>query len=96
MKAKLQEGETGGFILLPPAPDKCQACATAHDPSLPHNQQSLHYQYWFYGREGRWPTWDDAMAHCTPEMKVKTLRALDEILRKQPAGDGHNQRKTHT
>lgn len=52
------------MYLLPPAPDKCQACAVAHDPDEPHNQQSLFYQYWFYGQHGRWPTWADAMAHC--------------------------------
>lgn len=63
------------MTLLPPAPHLCQACAVKHDPGQPHNQQSFHYQYWFRlqeakaGREERWPTWSDAMAHCTPEVQ---------------------------
>lgn len=59
----------GGGILLPPAKDVCQSCAVKHAPERPHNQQSLYWQYWFRGEHGRWPTWKDAMAHCTPEMQ---------------------------
>jgi hypothetical protein len=47
----------------------CPMCATKHKPEMPHNQQSLAYQYKFYDENGRWPTWEDAMAHCTDEMK---------------------------
>lgn len=57
--------------LLPPHPSKCQCCAVAHLPDQPHNAQSLHYQYWFYGQNGRWPTWADAMAHCPEEIQQK-------------------------
>jgi hypothetical protein len=70
--------------LLSPAPGLCPACAVPHDPAEPHNQQSLHYQYWFRlreakaGREERWPTWDDAMAHCTPEVQDLWRDALRE------------------
>lgn len=58
--------------LLPPAPDKCQMCATKHEPEFPHNQQSLFYQYAFYYsvKPNRWPTWADAMAHCSDKMKA--------------------------
>ena len=59
----------GAFALLPPAEGVCQECATEHEPELPHNQQSLFYQYKFYNDHGRWPTWEDAMAHCSEEMK---------------------------
>lgn len=59
----------GGFMLVPPAPDVCQVCATKHEPSMPHNQQSLYYQMAFRGEHGRWPTWTDAMAHCTFSMQ---------------------------
>jgi hypothetical protein len=55
-------------LLLKPSPDKCPICAVKHEPHLPHNAQSLYYQYRFYGVRGRWPTWADACAHCTPEM----------------------------
>ena len=60
----------GSFGMLPPAPDVCQECAVDHPPGWPHNQQSLFYQYKFYNDYGRWPTWLDAMAHCTEEMKA--------------------------
>lgn len=58
-----------GMILLPPAPGTCPECGVQHDPGLPHNQQSLYYQYHFFQENGRWPTWSDAMAHCSDEMK---------------------------
>ena len=57
------------MLLLPPKPGTCPICATEHEPELPHNQQSLYYQYRFYGIRGRWPTWADALAHCSVEMK---------------------------
>jgi hypothetical protein len=53
------------MTLLPPPPGTCPACATVHEPYLPHNAQSMYYQYRFYGLRGRWPTWADAAAHCT-------------------------------
>ena len=33
------------------------------------NKNSLYYQYKFYGENGRWPTWKDAMAHCSGEIQ---------------------------
>lgn len=62
--------------LLPAAPDKCQECAVQHEPSQPHNQQSLFYQYRFYGQHGRWPTWADAMAHCEPDVRRQWIEEL--------------------
>lgn len=71
--------------LLPPAADHCQQCAKKHDPALPHDQQSLFWQYWFYRsvKGERWPTWDDAMAHCTPEVREGWKAALAQVLAKQ-------------
>ena len=57
------------MMLLPPAEGKCPVCAVEHAPELPHNAQSLYYQYRFYGVRGRWPTWADAVAHCEPELR---------------------------
>lgn len=68
----------GAFKMLPPKPDVCQECAVKHDPEQPHNQQSLYYQYAFWGEHGRWPTWMDAMAHCSEEIKTKWIAALKE------------------
>jgi hypothetical protein len=58
------------MMLLPPKPGTCPICAIEHEDNMPHNQQSLYYQYRFYGIRGRWPTWADAIAHCSSEMKT--------------------------
>ncbi|MUG24742.1 hypothetical protein GNQ08_20450 [Paenibacillus macerans] len=67
-----------GMMLLPPAADKCQKCAVDHDPEQPHNQDSLYWKYWFFGQNGRWPTWADAMEHCSPEIKEFWTQALED------------------
>ena len=67
---------TPTMTLLPPPKDACQTCAVKHPAEAPHNQQSLYYQYWFYGKHGRWPTWADAMEHCTPEVQQLWINAL--------------------
>ncbi len=59
-------------------PGTCPECATAHDPEEPHDQQSLAYQYRFYDKHGRWPTWADAMAHCPDDIKAFWTEALAE------------------
>lgn len=58
------------MMMLPAKPGTCEDCATAHKPESPHNAQSLFYQYKFYNEHGRWPNWNDALAHCSEEMKV--------------------------
>ena len=50
-------------------PGTCPMCAKTHRPDVPHDKSSLIYQYKFYDENGRWPTWSDAMAHCSDEMK---------------------------
>jgi hypothetical protein len=66
----------GGFDLLPAAPDTCPECAVKHEPEEPHNQQSLFYKYKFFNEYGRWPTWEDAMSHCSVEMKALWIAEL--------------------
>jgi len=64
---------------LGPASHLCQVCAGDHKPDDPHDCNSLFYQYGFYGEHGRWPTWKDAVAHCsdvTKELLEKELREL--------------------
>ncbi len=56
----------------------CPECAVRHDPIQPHNRDSLAYQYKFYAQHGRWPTWADAMAHCSKEIKEYWTQALKE------------------
>lgn len=58
-----------GFSLLKPAPDKCQECAVDHLPEQPHNRDSLYYQFVFFLKHGRHPTWADAIAHCTADLQ---------------------------
>jgi hypothetical protein len=70
------------FTMLPCGPDVCQECAVDHPHGDPHNQQSLYYQYWFYSRHGRWPTWTDAMSHCTPELQVRWKSLLIDQMKK--------------
>lgn len=65
-------------MLLPPSPDVCQECAVDHPPEQPHDAQSLHYQYSFYARAGRWPTWKDAVDHCAPDVREHWERELRE------------------
>lgn len=68
----------GGWMLAKPAPGKCPECAVDHAPEQPHDQQSMAYQYDFYGKNGRWPTWTDAMAHCSDDVKKLWTAALKE------------------
>lgn len=65
-----------GFHLLPARPGTCAECAVDHAPSQPHNQQSMYYQYHFYAEHNRWPTWDDAVAHCSPVVKALWVAQL--------------------
>jgi len=68
-----------GISMLGRTPEgTCPECAVKHQPESPHNQQSLTYQYKFYDENGRWPTWDDAMAHCTEGIKELWKEALIE------------------
>lgn len=66
-----------GVILMDKTPPgTCPMCAVKHDPQLPHNKDSLAYQYKFYDENGRWPTWKDAMSHCSEEMRNFWVEAL--------------------
>lgn len=71
--------EASGLFLLPPAPDVCQECAVKHAPADPHNRDSLYYQYHFYAEHHRWPTWEDAMSHCSEEVKEVWHRELKKL-----------------
>lgn len=64
MQGLIKGKHLGPFQLFPAKPGTCPECAVGHPPTHPHDQQSLFYQYAFYAKHGRWPTWEDAMAHC--------------------------------
>lgn len=65
-----------------PAATGCPECGVDHEPEMPHDPSSMLYQYRFRsqeakaGREERWPTWTDAMAHCTPNIQRAWTQAL--------------------
>ena len=69
------------FMVAPPdtRDGKCPECAVKHDQSEPHNAQRLAYQYDFYARFHRWPTWADAIAHRSPEVQAAWKAALMEL-----------------
>lgn len=73
----MPEKHLNPFTLLPPKKGVCQECAADHPEDNPHNRYSLYYQYHFYNEHGRWPTWEDAMAHCDDETKTKWSEALE-------------------
>jgi hypothetical protein len=62
--------------LLPPSPDKCPCCAVAHPPEQAHDATSMFFAFWFQENHGRSPTWNDAIAHCPPEIKTSWTQHL--------------------
>ena len=64
------------WTMLPQPPGVCSQCGRDHEPDEPHDQQALAYQYAFYAEHERWPTWGDAMAHCTPDLQELWRAAL--------------------
>lgn len=65
-------------MLLPAGPGVCDRCAKDHPRDMPHNQQSVFWQYWFHANYGRFPTWADAMAHCSPEVQALWVKELSK------------------
>lgn len=62
-----------------PGPGLCPTCAVDHPTEDPHNAQSVFYQYRFRANRGRWPTWKDAIAHCTREVREEWERILRQV-----------------
>lgn len=62
--------------MLPAAPGHCQVCAVKHGPGEFHDCRSLYYQVQFHGKFGRWPTWADASAHCTEQVRAALRQVL--------------------
>lgn len=72
-------GHMKGWKTLGVPPGTCEQCATKHDPEQPHNQQSLVFQYNFYDKNGVWPKWEDAMAHCSDAVKEFWRKELKRL-----------------
>lgn len=66
------------FKLLPAAPGLAKS-AQANTRQISRTiGGSLYYQYKFHAAHGRWPTWVDAMAHCSEEIKEFWVEELDK------------------
>lgn len=73
-------GQQATWTLMPvdTSDGRCSQCATKHEPEEPHNRQAIYYQYAFRAEHGRWPTWNDAIAHCSAELRQAWTDALVE------------------
>ena len=61
-----------------PGPGTCPVCATKHDPSDPHDIRSVYYATQFHRKNKRFPTWADAMAHCSELTKAVWMQKLTD------------------
>lgn len=66
------------MYLLPPKPGVCSVCAVDHQDGEAHSAESVYYHYWFYAKHNRWPTWADAIAHCTPQVRQLWQQELEQ------------------
>lgn len=73
--------EGGGLKMLPGPPGSCEWCHVKHPADQPHDWQSMPYQMKFKTLKGRWPTWSDAMAHCSPEVQAVWRKGLVESMK---------------
>lgn len=61
-------------VLIPPG--CCEVCGIGHEPEWPHNPDSLTWQTKREIAGEPMPTWKDALAHCSPEMREMWVREL--------------------
>lgn len=71
------------WTVLPPPAGTCPECGVDHPFDEPHSRQSLTYQYQFYGKNGRWPTWTDAMSHCSEPARMAWRDLLIKVMREK-------------
>ena len=64
--------------ILPPTAAVCPVCADRHDTALPHNRNSLYYHMVYYRRTGTFPSWRDAMSHCSESVQAAWTKKLKE------------------
>lgn len=75
-----------------PVPGTCPVCATKHDERDPHDRDSLYYQNQFFKANKRFPSWWDAMGHCTDMTKAVWAEKLKKrgIILEAPAKGGQD------
>lgn len=64
--------------IVAPGPKVCPICATRHIKNAPHDRDSLYYQNHFRKTHKRFPTWEDAMEHCTEATKSAFRKELEK------------------
>ena len=74
----MEPTEIGRIHLIPRSDSGCPECAASHDPSDPHDKDSLYYLNRFHRAHKRFPTWADAMAHCNELTKAYWRVKLNE------------------
>ncbi|MEL4896324.1 hypothetical protein [Crocosphaera sp. Alani8] len=57
----------------------CPECGFNHPIQDPHNPQTFYYQVRFMMEHKRSPTWADAMAHCSEEVKQAWIKQLGKL-----------------
>lgn len=80
MDGRSENAQGSELKMAPPPPHYCQECAVIHAPEEPHDKDSLYYGMMFHVKTGRWPTWSDAWAHCTPKVREGYRAVLCQIL----------------
>ena len=69
--------------ILPPKPGACLVCAAYHPKELPHNRDSIYYMLLFRQKHGRYPTWEDAAAHCTEDVKKQFFGIINSKIERR-------------
>jgi hypothetical protein len=82
---KMNDNTNEEIRVVPPMPGTCPVCAAKHRKDAPHDKNSVYFQNWFYHRHRRFPTWEDAMEHCSEKTKAsfrEKIRRKDEGAKK--------------
>lgn len=75
-QGRVVENRPSNWTVLPPREGACQVCGRRHDPGEPHDPEQMYYQVTFRGMIGRDPTWADALAHCSHQVRGAWEAAL--------------------
>lgn len=68
----------GKLVIPAPKEGACRLCGEIHGAGEPHNLGSLLYQHRFRAEYGRYPTWEDAMSHCSETVKKRFRERLEK------------------
>jgi len=56
----------------------CEVCGNPHPRDTPHHKDSAFYRAKFFEEKGRYPDWNDALAHCTEQVRESWRMRLSE------------------